>query len=117
MTLDDLKADIASDIPSDGTPQFGIILLMVIGALVSEIVHWIFKRYTDEREAAAQCVVYFQHFGPIKRVALIARAVAMKHRFGAVSTSNEKIVDTTVGKLRTLSADDFLALAKNIGAA
>ncbi len=117
MTLDDLKADIAGSLPSDGTPQFGIIVLMIIGALLSEIIHWIFQKYVNKEEAAAQCVVYFQHFGPIKRVALVARAVAMKHRYGNVSTSGEEITSGIVSKMQTLTAADFLSLAQSMGAA
>lgn len=58
MELDDVVRLVDLDLGDDGSRKKGFILLIIIGSVISEAIHWFFQRYTAPGEAARRFVEY-----------------------------------------------------------
>ncbi len=72
MNLNQLTNDIAeeSSVNNPEYKQFGVILLMVIGAVISTIVEWFLQYHVLPKTAEAEFLEYYRKMNPVRRVIL-----------------------------------------------
>jgi hypothetical protein len=112
MQMDDFAADVASDVSDSSKPQFGVILLMVIGSVISVIIQWFFTKYVVKEEAAKEFLDYYNNMGPIRRMTLAWKVSSEMKKHPDTGVSSDKLAVAMTNKFKKLTIDDVIALAE-----
>lgn len=111
MRMDDLVTDVASEVVDGDKAQIGIILLMVIEAIISELVSMFFSRFINKEEAAKEFISYYNNMGPIRRITWAWKVRSMLKSHPDTGVPSDKLANKLAGKFRNLTVDDVMALA------
>ncbi len=70
MNLNQLVDDVAEEsaVQNPEYKQFGIILLMVIGAVISTIIEWFLQHHVLPKTAEVEFLEYYRKMNPVRRV-------------------------------------------------
>jgi hypothetical protein len=112
MEMDDLILDVASEITKGNKAEFSFVLLAILGTLISEVIKWFFRRYTDENKAAQEFVSYYNNMGVWRRFQLIRDVKRSMRRQSPVKFSAENIANSLTNKFQKLSVENVKSLAK-----
>lgn len=111
MQISEFADDIVNDV-SGGNKQFGVILLMIIGAVISGIVQWFFDRYVPKEKAAKDFLNYYNNMGPLRRLKLNWDIYWEMKKHPATGVSSDKLAGAMVNRFKKLTVEDVIALAE-----